>query len=58
MVLTMIDECMFEVKSQDLKIRIENDFSDRIQLLSTKRRKRICDAYNEIECGYKKRREE
>ena len=47
----MIDECMWE--NQELKIKIKNDFPDRIQLLSTKHRKRINKTYNEIEKGEK-----
>ena len=57
MVSAMIDECMWEVKNENVKSEFKNSFPNYLSKRSTKRRKRICDAYNEIEYGYDKRRD-
>ena len=56
MVSTMIDECMWEVKGENVKSKNENLFPNDFCKRSTKHRKRIRDVYNEIEYGYKIRR--
>lgn len=52
MVSAMIDECIFE----KVNLNFKNENCNRKK--ESKRRKRIRDAYNEIEYGYKKRRED
>jgi len=52
----MIDECIWEVKVENLNLKNENLFPSDFSKKESKRRKRIRDAYNEIEYGYKIRR--
>lgn len=53
MVSAMIDECMWEVKSENVNLKNENGLYNHIHLLESKRRKRINKSYNEIERGEK-----
>ena len=53
MVSAMIDECIFENLESYLKLKKQNGLHNHIHLLESKRRKRICKSYNEIERGEK-----